>query len=66
MSSEESKLVTILKRNPQGVLERVEDYVYVNSNDVITIIPTNEGLVAVIGSPYDEDEPVLERLLKDL
>ncbi len=38
--------------------------VYVNRNDVVTLVSISEGVVAVVGSMSDEDEPVLERLLR--
>jgi hypothetical protein len=62
ISSEEPKIVAIIKRNSQGELEVAQD-VYVSKNDVVALVSTSGGVVAVVGPISDEDEPVLERLL---
>jgi len=49
-----------------GEFELAEKSVHVNEGEAITLLPTENGLVAVIGYLSDEDEPVLERLLADL
>jgi hypothetical protein len=40
--------------------------VYVSKNDVVALVSTSGGVVAVVGPISDEDVPVLERLLREL
>jgi hypothetical protein len=38
----------------------------VSKNDIVALVSTSGGVVAVVGPISDEDGPVLERLLREL
>ena len=66
MNFTELKIVAIVKRDSQGVLELVND-APISEDDDITIITTKTGsVVVVIGYLSEEDEPLLSRLLENI
>ncbi|MGQ0763796.1 MAG: hypothetical protein ACT4OT_17520 [Acidobacteriota bacterium] len=61
---EESKIVGIIRRNDEGLLERCE-LANIDSNECVTLIKVASGLVVVIGPVSETDASAIETLLED-
>jgi hypothetical protein len=66
MSSEEPKLIAILRRNLEGEFEKSDGAVYLREDDEVALLPVTGGLVAIIGPIYEDDEPAIDHLLENL
>lgn len=60
-----SEIIAIIRRDPQGLLERCEK-ANVDGDECITLVPVSGGFVAVIGALCENDQPALETLLSSL
>jgi hypothetical protein len=60
------RVVAIIRRNSEGKFERIYSEVTVAEGDPATLLPVKEGVVFVVGTLDDDDEPLLSDLLSDL
>jgi hypothetical protein len=65
ISSQEQKVIAILKRNAQGEFERCGEYV-AKEDDEVTWLETNKGAVLIVDPWCDGDEPDIKRLLEEI
>ncbi len=65
MTSENLKVVAILKRNEQGILERVNS-IALKKGEVTTQFFTDKGLIVIVGEIFPNDSKVFEKIIKEI
>jgi hypothetical protein len=65
MEPNDKTLIAVICRNQDGGWERVQS-IKTNKGDDVFLLPTKQGLVAVLGKVRDEDHLAISRLLKEV
>ena len=65
MVREEPKIIGIICRDGSGAWQRVSSVESKKGDDVL-LLPTEKGLVAVMGEVCDDDNPTISNIVEEL
>ncbi len=65
MLPKDKKIIAIIRRDQNGSWRRVQS-VATNKGDNVILLPTEKGLIAVLGEPSDEEYQEISRLIEGI